>query len=192
MIPHPPYRHLLPILLAALFIALATRPELVPLLSWRHDALANGEWYRLLSGHFVHANMRHAVGNALALIALWLLFQRALALWLWVLAILINALAISALLFATDVGWYVGFSGVLHGLLVLAVCRDPRLPAGLRALLLGAVAVKLCAEQLFGTDTGRWFHIAVISQAHLFGALTGGAIAAVLAVASRRERRNPR
>ena len=185
MISYPQLRHLLPTALAILFIALALHPALTPLLRWQRDALAHGEWYRLLSAHFVHANLRHAAANALALLTIWVLFESAVTLWVWVLSILLCALAISALLFATDVAWYVGFSGVLHGMLVLALCRDRRLQIALRAVLLGAVAAKIGAERLLGTDSGHWFHIVVISQAHLFGALTGAAIAAVLTMIDR-------
>lgn len=179
-------RHLLPLLLMAQFIAIATRPELTPLLRWQRAAILHGEWFRLISAHFVHANLGHAVANALALLVLWSLFQRALPLWQWLLAIPLCALLISALLFTTGIDWYVGFSGVLHGLLVLALCRDGRLSWPLRALLLAAVAMKIGAEQVFGADSGEWLNIDVVSEAHLFGALSGAAIAALLLAVSGR------
>ncbi len=178
----PPLHHALPLSLLALFAIAATLPELTPLLRWQRDMPASGEWYRLLSGHIVHANARHALANALALAALWLLFHRALSPRLWLLATPLCALAVGALLFATGVDWYVGFSGVLHGLLVLALCRDPRLTRPLRTLLLGAVAVKIGVELIAGGDSGDWLGIAVVSEAHAFGAL-GGALLAALASA---------
>ena len=184
---HVLLRHALPLVLLALIIVAACRPQLTPLLRWQRDMATSGEWYRLLSAHFVHANLRHTVANALALIALWLLFGRALSQRLWLLATPICAVTISALLFTTHVEWYVGFSGVLHGLLVLALCRDRRLRSAQRALLLGAVALKIAVEQLLGSDSGDWLQIDVISDAHLFGALSGAAVAAALAL---RERRN--
>ncbi len=178
-------RHALPLALLALFAIAALLPALTPLLRWQRDLPQSGEWYRLLSGHIVHANIRHTLANALALAALWLLFRRALPIRLWLLATLFCALAISALLFTTGVDWYVGFSGVLHGLLVLALCRDARLTTPLRALLLGAVAIKIGVEQLIGGDSGDWLQIAVVSEAHLFGALSGAAIAAVASIRDR-------
>lgn len=186
----PLFRHTLPLLLIALFCAGAALPELTPALRWQRDALLGGEWYRLLSGHLVHANPRHAMANGLALALLWLLFQRALSLRMWLLAIPACAVAISALLFATPIDWYVGFSGVLHGLLVLALLRDPRLTAATRTLLLAAVAIKIGVELLLGTDSGAWLQVSVVREAHLFGALSGAAIAAVVSATTALRDRN--
>src|ERR1044071_4813538 len=45
-------------------------------LSYQRTALASGEWWRLLSAHFVHLDAGHATLNGLGLVLMWALFAR--------------------------------------------------------------------------------------------------------------------
>lgn len=147
----------------------------------RYDraALASGEFWRLLSAHLVHLNFRHAVVNVLGLALLWALFARDYSPRHWLLITLAATLAIDAGLWLWDstIQWYVGSSGVLHGVMaagILAHLRRGEADGGILALLL---AGKLVYEHTVGalpfSGSGP-----LVVDAHLFGVL-GGTLAAV-------------
>src|ERR1700741_1791930 len=45
-------------------------------LSFDRTAIASGEWWRLLSAHFVHLGAEHAALNGLGVVLMWALFAR--------------------------------------------------------------------------------------------------------------------
>ena len=79
--------------------------------------------------------------------------------------------------------WYVGFSGVLHGLMAAGLLswllriRDP-----LTTLVTVLFVAKLAWEHLVGPlpFTARSMHLPVIHEAHSFGAIGGAATAAAI------------
>jgi rhomboid family GlyGly-CTERM serine protease len=151
---------------------------------YERQAIESGELWRLLSGHLVHLGAGHLMLNVAALVMIRLLVDGSLSAAGWVGAALAAALAIDAGLYfiAADVGWYVGLSGVLHGLLAAGAMAMLRpYPAIGAALLIGLVA-KLAWEQAVGplplsesTAGGP-----VIVAAHLYGAAGGAAYALLL------------
>ncbi len=106
-------------------------------LAWRYqrDAVAAGEYWRLLTGHIVHLDATHALLNALGLVLLWGLFARAWSPLQWLFAVLVSLLAIDAgfWFLAPQLQWYVGASGLLHGIFAcgcIALLRATRLDRG--------------------------------------------------------------
>ena len=84
-------------------LALAVALLLLPLLggmalrdAWRYEreAVAAGQWWRLLTCHLVHLDAGHALLNAVGLGLLWALFARSYRLRSWLLAIALSMLAI--------------------------------------------------------------------------------------------------
>jgi rhomboid family GlyGly-CTERM serine protease len=146
-------------------------------LRYERSGLVAGEAWRLLTGHVVHLGWGHLALNLAALGVLARLFENVLGRLEWLLVTVAAAAAIDLGLYFISSGteWYVGFSGVLHGLLVagslkLIVARETTGP-----FLLGLILIKLIWEQLGGplpyselTSGG-----AVIVQAHLYGAVGG-------------------
>lgn len=166
--------------------AIAAIAQLAGLASaWRYDraAIAAGEVWRLLTGHLVHLGPMHLALNAAGLALVAALVGARLPLSAWAAAFLVSALAIGAGLWLGSPGldWYVGLSGVLHGLLVAGAVGALRDPAERRlaAAVLIAVAAKLVWEQVAGPlpGTAQAAGGPVIVDAHLYGAL-GGALAA--------------
>jgi rhomboid family GlyGly-CTERM serine protease len=151
------------------------------LLRYERGALADGEWWRLVSAHLVHLDLRHALLNAAGLALVWALFARDYSLKAWVGIFLGAIAAIDAGLWLGDstVQWYVGSSGVLHG--AMAAGAIAHLRAGERDgwVLAALLAAKLLYEQsigalpLSGNDP-------VVVDAHLYGVLGGAAVAAFL------------
>ncbi len=174
-------------LAGAAAVLLLQAADLGSTLEYRRALLATEPW-RLVTGHLVHANWRHAIVNALAWFATARLFAYELppARQAWLLAA--SALGASLLLWlaAPQVAWYRGLSGALHGLFaaaaVLWLARAVKVrDAGAArralapALLLAAVWAKVLAEQLGGAaiTNPSWLGVAVVSQSHLFGAGVG-------------------
>ena len=68
--------------------ALLALPEIVgeparQALSYDRGALADGEWWRLLTAHFVHLDAEHAFLNSLGVVLMWALFARDYSPWRW-------------------------------------------------------------------------------------------------------------
>lgn len=158
---------------------------------YEREAVLDGQYWRLLTGHFVHLGWSHTLLNLAGLALVWTLFAPALAglRGLWVLLASCAAIDAGFLLNEPQLDWYVGFSGALHGLFaagLVASIRTREPEAWLLALLFAA---KLGWEQWFGPVplTAKAAGGPVIESAHLYGAL-GGLCAAVLAMRSRTTR----
>ncbi len=163
-------------------------------LRYDRGAIGDGQLWRLLSASLVHLGPLHLALNAVGLALVALLVGRRLSLRAWTGTGLLCALTVGLGLWwlAPAVGWYVGLSGVLHGLLAAgaATAAWRGLERGFHAVLLGVLAAKLAWEQLVGAlpGTARIAGGTVIVDAHLFGAL-GGLLACALLLAGRRLRR---
>jgi rhomboid family GlyGly-CTERM serine protease len=152
-------------------------------LGLRYDrvAIGAGQLWRLLTGHWVHLSVRHALLNALGLALMWALFARDYSPRQWLLIVLGAVLAIDAGLWLWDstLAWYVGSSGVLHGVMAAGTLAHlvRREPDGW--LLAAFLAGKLAWEHLVGplpfSGTAQ-----VVVDAHLFGVIGGTAVAACL------------
>lgn len=154
------------------------------------------EPWRLFGAHFVHLGWIHLWMNLAGLAVLWMLLGDTIRPALWASGVLCIALGVSLGLLCCSpaVTWYVGFSGVLHGLFAAgAVANIRRLPA-LGAALLVALTAKLVLEQVAGEDTLTQGLIggAVIVDAHLYGAVAGvcyGVLLLVMSSGPSRDRR---
>lgn len=150
-------------------------------LRYERAAIAAGQWWRFITGHLVHLDAIHALLNAVGLALLWALFARSYALWQWGVALAASMLAIDAgfWFISTQLVWYVGASGVLHGVFAcgcIALLRE-RDRIGLIAAVI--FVGKLVYEQWHGPLP---FERAdqVVTVAHLYGAIGGAAAALVL------------
>jgi rhomboid family GlyGly-CTERM serine protease len=167
----------------ALLVALACGgPQLTELLRYERTAIAQGEWWRLVSGHWVHLGPRHLLPDAAGLVLLWALYARELRPGSWLLVLASATAAIDAGLWwgLGAVQWYVGISGLLHGAWAagsVAVALQGRREGW---LMLAILAVKLSVEHYAGASLFT-SGFPVVPAAHAFGA--GGALIAVAALA---------
>jgi len=168
------------LMLVLFILALALVPRHVSeSLAFDRSAITSGEWWRLVSAHFVHLSLNHAVGNLFGLGLVAYIVQRSvsalpLACWLlWCCA----GVSMGLWWFAEDLQRYVGFSGVLHGLLLLAIFFSNHYSRRF-AWLFGAVIVaKVLWEQTPLYDDMAMFDLIggrVEARAHLWGAMAGG------------------
>jgi rhomboid family GlyGly-CTERM serine protease len=153
-------------------------------LAYTRDGVAAGELWRLLTNHLVHLGWTHMWLNlaGLALVA-WLVGS--VYNWLrWLVVTGITAITIAAgfWFLYPDLDWYVGLSGLEHGLLVGGLYVGVLARDRESLVLLGFVLAKVAWEQLSGgplpgseaTSGGS-----VIVNAHLYGTV-GGAVAGAL------------
>lgn len=173
-----------PFLTISLLALLAVFHWLVPdrsLLWFSADAIAQGETWRFISGHFVHADTGHLLWNALGLAILGLLIEwRSRSMLLAALVAGILAVGILLLSSASPLEHYCGLSGVLNSLLVVALWMEWRAS---RSLLVIAVACGSLAKVVIEVSTG----VAIVSDiswppwawSHAAG-LVGGLIALLL------------
>lgn len=174
---------------AVLAVLLALASLLPPTaFEWSRSAIAGGEYWRLLTGHWVHLGINHLLLNLGGLLITGLLFTRHPPLGFWLGYLIVSPLAISAglLIVAPELTWYRGFSGCLHGLLVFTALfnlQAVNLQSDARwsVIVLAFLALKLLLESFLYPATGVNPLIggAVITQSHWLGALAG-AIGGVL------------
>lgn len=153
------------------------------LLKYDRPAIQDGEYWRLLTGHFVHLGNSHLLLNLAGLVLSWLLVGRNYATSRWLVVLLLSVAAISAGFWFLDKNllWYVGLSGVLHGLMLAGAIQGLKSLPGESAVICVLVISKLVYEQLVGPLPGSESASGgdVVVNAHLFGAI-GGVLAAGL------------
>jgi rhomboid family GlyGly-CTERM serine protease len=145
----------------------------------RYDAgaIAAGQWWRLLTGNFVHLGWWHLFLNEMGLLVLLLLCPERLAwsVWLRRLAFIGIGMTASLYFFVPSTHWYVGMSGVIHGLFLLGLGRqivDRRdlIAAGCLAYLVGKIAWEMVAGVPVSDETAIGGKVLV--ESHLYGSLS--------------------
>ncbi len=148
------------------------------------------ELWRLLTAHLVHLGWGHLWLNLAALVLIQLLFEDVLGPLEWVGTAIVSAFAIDAGLYFFDpeVQWYVGLSGVLHGLVACGAWELLRRRSSIGALLAIGLSAKLIWEQWWGPVplTASSVGGPVIVAAHLYGTVGGTLVALSFALARRR------
>ena len=150
-------------------------------LGYERAAVAGGEVWRFMTAHLVHLDVTHLLMNLAGLGLLWALYEPDARAREWLLALLASALAIGSGLWFLDPGiaWYVGLSGVLHGVWAAGgvFCRR-RWPLESTVTLL-LLAVKLVLEREYGALSAVFgAALPVVASAHVYGAV-GGFVAAL-------------
>lgn len=147
-------------------------------LMFDRELINNGEIWRLFSAHFVHLSPTHMLGNLLAVCLVGYIAGGSLnnvsgiVLLLW--CILVVGLGLY--FFADHLSRYVGLSGVLHGLLLVAPFASKFYSRKIALCFLLVIVGKVIWEQsgfyddmaLVETIGGR-----VETRAHLFGLMAG-------------------
>lgn len=176
----------LTLLLPGLASAVALRwpPAFAPLLLER-EAVAQGQWWRLWSGHLLHLDATHALLNlaALAVIAGLALRQRMGGEVVAAALAGMPLLSVGLLWLDPALQWYAGLSGILHGLLVIVLARRGGVLAW---AVLALLAAKLAWEWQAGSP---WEGFTVVTLAHRIGAVWGVVWVVVLRITCNHPRR---
>lgn len=133
-----------------------------------------GQWWRLLSGQWVHSNAYHFFSNSLVLICLNYLDRRVVVRKATDLLCLSGLTGGAVYFFCPALDYYVGLSGILHGyllLILMSMWREGPLLAGVGIMLL---LTKLVLEQVDWyprVATEELIGMRVAIEAHLVGAV---------------------
>jgi len=153
-------------------------------LRFERSMIADGEIWRLLTGHIVHLGLTHFLLNGAGLVLVWFLVGREFNHLEWLAIVAGSVVAIDAGLwfFSPDLEWYVGLSGMLHGMLAAGILASWRVRRAEASILGIVVAGKLAYEQIVGPMPGSEGTSggAVIVDAHLYGVIGGVILAAIL------------
>lgn len=133
-----------------------------------------GEWWRFLSAHLVHAGKLHWLANMAAFAAILFIYRdilkfKALAA---VCVSLIMGLSIALYFLTPSLIWYLGFSGVLHGLFAFGAVSSLQQKKSGHVIALGFVLFKIVYERWQGSDR-QFMGMPVAVDAHLYGVAIG-------------------
>lgn len=133
---------------------------------YSRTGVENGEYWRLITAHFAHLSWTHLGLNAISLLIIWELTTKSYSLW-WIMTCGLG-ISLGLWVFSPEVIWYVGLSGILHGLLAVVVWKRYQ-------ILFIFLIIKLIWEQLYGglPTISNLTSGLVIVDAHLYGTIIG-------------------
>ncbi|WP_341936389.1 rhombosortase [Marinimicrobium sp. C2-29] len=147
-----------------------------PLLEFNRAAIDDGQWWRLLTGQWVHYGAYHLAMNLGAFVLCgYILFRDAsLKHYATLLLLCLLGVGLGLFFFSPELDYYAGLSGALHGLLVGGILLTFREMPWMNGAALLVVAAKIVQEQWPGFDTSHpLLPVPVAVDAHLYGALVG-------------------
>jgi len=151
--------------------------ELVEIMRFDRVAISQGQLWLLLTGNLVHLNGSHLLLNMAGLALVAVFFSHYMSALAWFVLSLWSALLVGLGLyyFNPEIFWYVGLSGVLHGLFVVGGWYEYRHFKASGLVLLILVVAKLIWEQWAGALPGSEAMAGgrVVVDAHLYGAISG-------------------
>ena len=173
-----PKHSIAPLLVVFCSVLLAlTEPLSSEWFAYNRLDISHLQFWRLITGHFLHTNLIHILLNLAGLGLLWALHGHYYQNKQYIIVMLLLCLGTSAgiYVFSPELQWYVGLSGVLHGLFVLGAYFDIRHHLASGWLLLLGVWIKVLHEQFYGAsqDIAQLIDANVAIDAHLFGTLSG-------------------
>ncbi len=169
------------LMIAITILFIAQWPDIQSWLAWDRNAILDGEVWRILTGNLTHTNWPHMIMNTLALAIITFIYRIHFSARPYSLLLLALALVVGTGIIATDIQWYAGLSGVLHGLFGWGAVKDIQTKQKGGWLLLFGLIGKVCSEQYFGGSASSEALIGarVAIEAHLLGAIAGIAIALI-------------
>jgi rhomboid family GlyGly-CTERM serine protease len=138
---------------------------------------SQGNYYQIVSGHFLHTNFIHLLFNLLGLLLLWALHgdDYGVASYLGKFLIVCMGISFCMYFFSDDIVWYVGLSGAIHGVFAWGCIRDLENKVFSGWLLLIGLALKVGNEQLNGAGSlmPKLIDASIAIDSHLYGAIIG-------------------
>ncbi|WP_269497599.1 rhombosortase [Castellaniella sp. S9] len=178
-------------LCAAFLVLAALGDEARTALRFDRAALAQGQWWRLLSAHLVHLGWAHALLNVIGVVLCGLLapavFGRGLGARLVLLGL---GVGLALWLASPGVPDYAGFSGVLYGLFAWGLLPQLRAGDRIAGWVLAGIAGWMLWQWIQGPAVSEELLIGghIVGIAHVYG-FCGGIVGwGACALAARRRR----
>lgn len=167
----------------------------VQAMSLTQRGVASGEWWRLVTSQIVHLSMNHALLNAAGFLIVSASFRQDVTARreMGVLGVSMLGVGLGIYLFNPDIGWYVGLSGAIYGVLVHHLMVGARRTPLIASAFLVFVIGKVIYEQFLAgpdRDIEQFIGGAVAEDAHLYGVIVGS-LAGLLALARQSPARHP-
>jgi len=166
----------LTIFFMALIVSLFAQ-QLTDVLIYDNQLIQHGDFWRILTGHFLHTNNVHLLLNSAAIILLWALHGQFYTIKSYLFVFIFCALVTSFGLYfySPELIRYVGLSGILHGIFIWGACLDIKNKDKTGYLLLFGAIIKILHEQIFGAskEVAELINANVAIDAHLWGAIAG-------------------
>ncbi len=139
-----------------------------------------GEYWRYITGHFTHYSWLHCISNLIGLFLLYGLFRKPTEKIKWLLptAFIICVISFGLVISSESLKWYVGYSGVLIGLLSYTCISTFGQNALLSFAFLLLISTYVAGQTVLGGELIQSEFLSEIntsSYAHAFG-LTAGLI----------------
>lgn len=170
-------KQLIPIFIISIWLLFSFGGDsAMALFQFERNAILNGEFWRLLTGHFVHNNWTHLFLNMTGFIVIWFLTKDYLSFLSWCIVIVTSAFftSLCILFFMINIEWYLGFSGVLHAIFIAGVLAGIKKGYKEAYILLLILAVKIIWEQKMGGITSTLLeNETILIDAHLYGIICG-------------------
>ena len=149
----------------------------VTALEYHSDRIAEGEYWRILTGHLVHSNTWHMLLNLSSLMFIGLLFSSLLSGLTWALAFIFCSLVVSACYWfiTPDYKIYVGLSAALYGVIIIGALQDLRDNKLIAGALLIIVTGRVIWQQFDGASDSlaEMVDSRVAIESHLYGIAAG-------------------
>lgn len=157
------------------FITLLVFQNFQEHLIFAHNKITSGEIWRLWSGQFVHTNYIHLTMNIVGFITLLILYSEELFKPKLIIQIFYISTCIGLWLyfFSPEVRWYLGLSGIIYGLFVVASLQAIiQKDALLGYPLFIAITVKITWENVdnsINNTSASLINSPIATDAHLYG-----------------------
>lgn len=163
---------------ALMLILTAFHNTIFPALSLERSAVFSGEYWRLLTGNFVHFGWAHTLMNVAAFLLCSIALLDKLSIAKYCALLIWCCLIVGGGIFHLNLeyGTYAGLSGAIHGLIVAGLLLSKQHPLWIRVIALGLLVAKLVQEQspnYTATDLQTLVPVPVAVDAHLYGAIAG-------------------
>ena len=151
---------------------------------YNRAAIMEGEYWRIVTCHFVHSGWVHLFMNSLGFVLIIGLFVHLYSPFIWLMGTLycMIGISLSFLIFCPTLEWYNGLSGLLHALLLMGIIGE--LNGGNKFYYFGLFGIigKLVMDYFAGSPelTSRLTKTLVVTAAHFSGMLVGGVTGCII------------
>lgn len=160
-------------------------------LAFERPLIEAGQWWRLLTGQYLHISLAHLLGNLGGLGIAWLLFAEHWRGWRFALVAAVCVLGsnLGMWLLHPYIDYYVGFSGALYGLIAFGAVKDwlhgVRFGMGISIALILKVSYEFFVAPVPFLGLSADSLLAV--EAHFYGVLSGLLMVVLLSWRGRRD-----